>query len=50
MCIFSCVMILTKVGERGRGAKYLGPGLVIGARNMVKHLVIGATVKRVGGP
>ena len=37
-------------GGGARGAKYLGPGLVRGPEVLVKRLVIGATVKRVGGP
>ena len=36
-------------GGRG-GAKYLGPGLVRGARNLDKTSGHCATVKRVGGP
>ena len=38
--------------EEGRGgAKYLEPGLVRGGDEiLVKRLVMGATVKRVGGP
>ena len=38
-------------GEQGGGgAKYLGPGLVRGRGILVKRLVMGATVKKVGGP
>ena len=32
------------------GAKYLGPGLVGGGKILVKRLVMGVTVKRVGEP
>ena len=39
-----------KAGERGGGAKYLGPGLVREPEILVKCLVMGATVKMVGGP
>ena len=39
-----------KRGEAGGGAKYLGPGLVRGARNLDKTSGHCATVKRVGGP
>ena len=37
-------------GGAGGGAKYLGPGLVRGPEILVKCLVMGATVKMVGGP
>ena len=41
-----------KASERGGGigAKYLGPGLVMGPEILVKRLLMGATVKRIGGP
>ena len=40
-----------KAGERGRqGGEYLGPRLVRGPEILVKYLVMGAPVKRVGGP
>ena len=44
--------IQTKAGERGgRGAKYLGPGLVRGPEILVKCLVmVLLRVKMVGGP
>ena len=45
--------IQTKAGEGGKeGAKYLGPGLVREPRKLGKTSgeVMGATVKRVGGP
>ena len=37
-------------GEGQEGAKYLGPGLVSGTEILVKRLVMGATLKMVGGP
>ena len=37
-------------GGGAEGAKYLGPGLVWGARNLYKTSGHCATVKRVGGP
>ena len=47
------IVLCSKAGERegaGRGAKYLGPGLVRGEGEiLVKRLVMGATVNRVGG-
>ena len=37
--------------ERGKGgAEYLEPGLVRGSEILVKRPVMGATVKRIGGP
>ena len=40
-----------KAGKRGRGAKYLeGPDWLRSPEILVKQLVMGATVKRVGGP
>ena len=38
-----------KGGGGGRGGKIPGPGLVRGLEIVVKRLVMGATVKRVGG-
>ena len=35
--------------DRGGGAKYLGPGPVGTDKILVKRLLMGATVKRVGG-
>ena len=39
--------LLNKTSEGG--GKYLGPGLVRGPEILVKHLVMGAIFKRVGG-
>ena len=44
------VHLIFKAGERGGGAKYLGPGLVWGPRNLDKTSGHCAAVKRVGGP
>ena len=44
---------LSKAGERGVGAgeaKYQGPDWLGGPEILIKRLVMGATVKRVGGP
>ena len=46
-------MQIKKQGRReggGRGAKYLGPGLVWGGRNFDKTSGHCATIKTVGGP
>ena len=40
---------LARGGGQG-GAKYLGPGLVSRTEILVKRLVMGATLKVVGGP
>ena len=39
-----------RAGGGRQGAKYLGPGLVSEHKIVVKRLVMGATVKMVGGP
>ena len=49
------LVAIAKAGERGGGGgaggtKYLGPGLVRGARNLDKTSGHCATVKRVGVP
>ena len=44
------VSSLVRGGGQLGGAKYLGPGLVWGARNLDKTSGHCATVKRIGGP